>query len=73
MNVLVHMAVDRNEFVFVVDINNRRVLLLQIIDKSVSSENGTYGRSYRLSSSDVEITTSSSLATNAGAAMRYVC
>jgi len=28
MNVPVHMAVDRNEFVFVVDMNNRRVLLL---------------------------------------------
>ena len=28
MNVPLHMAVDRNEFVFVVDVNNRRALLL---------------------------------------------
>jgi len=28
MNVPFHMAVDRNEFVFVADLNNRRVLLL---------------------------------------------
>jgi len=30
MNVPAHMAVDRHEFVFVVDLNNRRVLLLSL-------------------------------------------
>ena len=46
MNVPVHMAVDRNEFVFVVDINNRRVLLLSpeltYVREVVSSEQFTF-------------------------------